>query len=322
MFDQWLIRILDPGISGLEVAGVEVQGDGLQLKCATNSFGALCPVCHQISRRIHSRYSRTLLDVPLRKGQVRVQLQVRRFFCDVPNCPQCIFGERITRFARAYARRTESLNDWLRPLVYASSANCGSRLAQRNGVSISTNTLLRLVRQSGTPEHAAAEVIGIDDWAFRKRRRYGAIAVDLESHTVIDVLPERTAQEIGDWLKKRPEVRIISRDRGDSIIRGVQDGAPQAQPVADRWHLHHNLGEMLQGVVEIYHADLRQLIRLAAPAVTASVPARVSMWHNPSFYASDKPANNAIVSAMSKCTSLAKQAHRSVRLHNGWASIV
>ena len=149
MFDQWLTRISDPGIIGLEVTGIQLQGDGLLLLCVTNSFGALCPTCRQISRRIHSRYSRALLDVPLRKGQVRVQLQVRRFFCDVPECPQNIFGERIARFAKAYARRTEALNEWLRPLVYASSANCGSRLAERYGVSISTNTLLRLVRQSG-----------------------------------------------------------------------------------------------------------------------------------------------------------------------------
>ena len=159
MFEQWLTRILDPGLSGLELTGIQVRDDDLLMMCATNSLGALCPTCQHISRRVHSRYSRTLLDVPLRKGQVRVQLQVRRFFCDVLNCPQRIFGERITRFARAYARRTETLNDWLRPLVYASSANCGSRLAQRYGVAISTNTLLRLVRHSGTAVYKASEVM-------------------------------------------------------------------------------------------------------------------------------------------------------------------
>jgi len=171
MFQQWLAQILDPGLSGLEVIDIQVQDAGLLMTCATNSLGALCPTCQHISRRVHSRYSRTLLDVPLRKGQVRVQLQVRRFFCDVSNCPKRIFGERVTRFAQAYARRTESLNDWLRPLVYASSANCGSRLAQRYGVAISTNTLLRLVRQNGPAVPKAVGVVGIDDWAFRKSRR-------------------------------------------------------------------------------------------------------------------------------------------------------
>ena len=272
MFDQWLTRLLDPGIIGLEVSGIQMQGDDVLLMCATNSYGALCPACQQLSRRIHSGYNRNLIDVPLRQGQVRVQLRVRRFFCDVLHCPQRIFGERITRFAKAYARRTEALNEWLRPLVYASSANCGSRLAQRHGVSISPNTLLRLVRQSGAAMRSAAEVIGIDDWAFRKGRCYGAIVVDLESHTVMDVLSERTASTIGDWLKDRPEVKIVSRDRGDSMIAGIREGAPQAQPVADRWHLHHNLGEMLQGIVESHHADLRRLIRFEMPPTVTPAP--------------------------------------------------
>ncbi|SRR6266567_6673112 len=56
-----------------------------------------CPGCRQESRRIHSRYRRRLSDLPWEGIPVRIELRVRRFFCDSEDCGQEIFTERLPK---------------------------------------------------------------------------------------------------------------------------------------------------------------------------------------------------------------------------------
>src|SRR5713226_4117653 len=65
-----------------------------------------CPDCHQPSGRIHSRYRRTLADLPCQGRAVRLLVQVRRFFCDAPACSRKTFAEACPGVAPKHARRT------------------------------------------------------------------------------------------------------------------------------------------------------------------------------------------------------------------------
>ena len=89
-------------------------------------------------------------------------------------------------------------------------------------------------------------VIGIDDWAWRKGSTYGTIMVDLERREVVDLLPNRSAAATADWLKRHPDIEIVSRDRCGSFAQGAYEGAPQARQVADRFHILQNLREAIQ----------------------------------------------------------------------------
>jgi transposase len=68
-----------------------------------------CPLCGTPAARVHSRYLRQLADLPCGGQQVRLLVQVRKCFCDVPNCARKIFAERLTSFADAFARVTKRL---------------------------------------------------------------------------------------------------------------------------------------------------------------------------------------------------------------------
>lgn len=67
-------------------------------------------------------------------------------------------------------------------------------LAYRFGMATSGDTLLQLIRATPVAAAVAPTIIGVDDWALKKRERYGTIIVDLEHRRPIDLLPDRDAQ--------------------------------------------------------------------------------------------------------------------------------
>jgi transposase len=91
--------------------------------------------------------------------------------------------------------------------------------------------------------------IGIDDFSFRRGRKFGTIVVDLQTHKVVDVLPDRTADTSAAWMSTHPEIELVSRDRGGDYAAAARKAVPGATQTADRFHLLKNLGEALEGVL-------------------------------------------------------------------------
>lgn len=119
----------------------------------------------------------------------------------------------------------------------------------------SSVSLLKMIRRTALKQSLSKvgnepKVIGVDDWAWRKGYTYGTIIVDLERRKVIDLLPDREAGTLTDWLFARPSIETVARDRSITYRNGIMMGRPYATQIADRRHLLSNLSDVLEKIIE------------------------------------------------------------------------
>ncbi|GAC1527806.1 MAG: hypothetical protein NVS2B16_35710 [Chloroflexota bacterium] len=222
--------------------------------------------------RVHSRYRRTVGDLPWADRRLVLHLHVRRFFCDLASCPRRTFAERFGPSLPPYARRTARLTANLSALAFAAGGQGAARLAHLLAMPISPRTAIRIMHGQPLPGAPAPRVVGLDDWAWKKGRTYGSICVDLERHQPIALLPDREPATIAAWLQDHPTIEVVARDRGGAFIDGVGQGAPEAIQVADRWHLLKNLGDALEHLFHHQSAVLKQVFADLDAQPSAAAP--------------------------------------------------
>jgi transposase len=216
-----------------------------------------------------------IADLPWAGWAVRLELHVRRFFCQNEECTRRIFTERLPGVVAPSARRTTRLADLLTLIGFALGGEAGSCLVERMGLESTPETLLRLIRQQQVRQVLTPRVLGVDDFSFCRRKSSGAIFIDLERQVPIDLLPDREAETFKKWLLAHPGVESISRDRGGAFAEGARQGAPKARQVADRWHLLKNLSETMQSFFLRKQSLLKSLIQKSV----AEAPPELAPWH-------------------------------------------
>jgi transposase len=217
------------------------------------------------------------------------------------------------------SRLTKRLRSAVQEIGVATCGKGGERLVAKLGIPISDATLLWSLYLVPLPPIGKVEVIGIDDWSYRRGKRYGSIIVDLRTHKIIDLLPERSVASVIAWLEAHPGVEIVSRDRGGTYVDGATQGAPEAIQVCDRWHLLKNLGEAVEAFLIRAHIRLPQTATTATPQERAEAVSGAPTLERPLTTYSATPAQQGKTQArLLRKWKLYQQIHE---LHDGGMSL-
>jgi hypothetical protein len=205
---------------------------------------ACSPVCGTQSSSRHSSYIRMLRDSSAQGKPVNIQARSTRWQCRNHQCGRWIFAEQLPKLASPFARRTTRLAGIMASL----------------GMPVSDTTILRGVKKSVTAptNSAAVRIVGVDEWAWRKGTTFGAVIVDLERRQVVELLADRSAATTADWLKRHPQIEVVSRDRPGLYADAAREGEPQARQIADRFHLLKNLRETIERQLDRFEALTRE----------------------------------------------------------------
>lgn len=166
--------------AGYAIHAVTLDCQQATIVLASMASSALCPQCGTRSSRLHSNYQRTVTDLPCAGRRIVFHLHTHKWRCLNLDCARRVFAERLDPFIGVFARLTTRLSQALERIGLATNAEGGSRLAEHLGLTTSPTTLLRQVMAVLEPALPPPRKIGLDEWAYRRGRRYGTIIVDLE----------------------------------------------------------------------------------------------------------------------------------------------
>jgi transposase len=256
---------------GMQIEQIQASQNEVRITVIATHPTSCCPLCREPSSSIHSRYRRTVRDAPCGGRRVQLALCVRKFFCRNPLCERKIFTERLPDLVRPWAQMTIRYCEQLTSIGLATCGKGGTRLAARLGMQTTRQTILRRIMDLPDPPLGSILYLGIDDFSFRRGCRFGTLLVNLESHRVVDLLPDRKAETSVAWMRQQLDLMVVSRDRGGEYASAATQAAPQALQCADRFHLLKNLGEALEGFLAHHLAAERKCHRQATQAEQAPV---------------------------------------------------
>lgn len=230
-------------IEGLTVTRVDNSESGIIIKLKSNTRSCECPKCHSISNHYHGTYVRKVQDLPILGKNVVLDITSHEYYCDNDDCEVSTIAETYHGFLNYYSRMTERLEDFICTLALETSCEGCSRICKMIGINISGDTVIRVLikRYENQPALEYGSVIGIDDFAFKKRHTYGTIIVDEKSHQPVAILNGRDGESLRQWLKNNKHIKTVTRDRASAYAKVISEELPDVMQVADRFHLHQNL---------------------------------------------------------------------------------
>lgn len=236
-----LVATVFSGLSALVIEDVTDGGDMVVVTARTRQDAVPCPVCETPTAKVHGYHGRTVTDVPVDARQVVVRLRVRRLVCPVRGCGQQTFREQIPGLLERHQRRTVRLAAQISQVTRELCGRAAARLTSLLAVPVSRSTALRHLRRLPLPQQPVPRVIGVDDFALRRRHRYATIITDAKTGRRLAVLPGREKATLESWLHEHPGVEIVCRDGSATYAEAVRRALPDAVQVSDRWHLWRNL---------------------------------------------------------------------------------
>ena len=208
------------------------------LTAHTTGSSAKCPCCGRRSTSVHSHRLRKIQCTELLGSRTMLILDVRHFVCSNPKCAHAIFSEPLA-MARPYGRHTCEAEERIRHEALGQTSRKACETLAMQHIQVSRSSLIRTLRLMGSvnPEVRTSGYVGLDDFAKWKGHKYMCVIVDHYTRLPLAVFDSRYGQEITDWLKAHPEIKVVTRDGSQSYASIISAAGEFIMQVSDRFHL-------------------------------------------------------------------------------------
>jgi len=224
------------------------------LKTARGKFGGLdfhvesalpwkvCPRCGTPSASVYDRRSVTIRDTPIRRADMRLVIRKRRFSCHPCGRPftEAIDGIRVGyRTTQRYREAVwDAAEEFVDLKLVRKRMRCSAGLLQR--IVYEQLELRRKTRLYPWPHK-----VGIDEHFFRRNKSTGhgefvSMIVDHKNHRLMEVVNSKRSDDLCAALSEIPgreNVRFVALDLCDPYKRFAKSFFPNAQLVADKFHV-------------------------------------------------------------------------------------
>ena len=244
----------------LSVVGITEKEDEIIIHLHSVSKTCTCPKCGTKLTIHHGSHHRNAQDFPIFGKRVRLSMQIYDYQCTSDACINFATTETFNEFIDYNSRMTSRLEEFICSLAVETSCEATARIMKTINVKISGDTVIRLLnrRYSRQPKEKCGSAVGIDDFSYKKRTRYGTVIVDETTHRPVAILDGRDGETLKEWLKQNKHVTSVTRDRASAYAKAIEEVLPDCMQIADRFHMHQNLMEAVNKV-----------LRKNIPAVTA-----------------------------------------------------
>ncbi|WP_405547459.1 ISL3 family transposase [Streptomyces phaeochromogenes] len=248
------------------MVSIDVSEPAVVIRARTRARApAWCTGCGAPSEWVHSRYERRLADSALGGRPVRIDLSVRRLYCENADCPKVTFTEQVPGLTVRYQRRTPLLQQVVQAVGVLLAGRGGSRMLRVIHVVLSRCTVLSQLMRVPLPPPVTPRVLGVDDFALYGDT-YGTLLVDATTRLPLTLWEGRDAEQLGRWLREHPGIEVVCRDGSLTYRQGITAGAPEALQVSDRFHLWQGLSRQIQKVASAHHGCLPAALPEPEPA--------------------------------------------------------
>jgi transposase len=238
-----LTQVLD--LAEFQVTHFELRDEELHLKCDHRFDVAQCPHCHHISERVHQRKERHVRDLSIFGKRVTLYFDARRFGCD---CCQRPFTERLPSVDKC-RRQTRRYEQFIYKQCLHSNRKAIAQCEHLSEMTVKEIFVKWAQKSQASRKLPVLRVLGVDEMALKKRhKQYVLILSDIERHCIIAILADRKRDTLIEWLMKHPDreqIKVVSTDLWEPYRQAIQKALPDAQQVADRFHVMKQLNERL-----------------------------------------------------------------------------
>ena len=220
----------------------ESDAQTLHITLKSVSQESRCPDCGEESVNTRGYEKRTVKI--LRTGSMTTVLSVllRKYECRNCGCKRKIFVEQVPWLDR-YARYDKHCIQQMNCISLRMSSVCASELLSTFGIKCCANTCINHLLSLDWVPGRSAKNIGLDDFALKRGHVYGTVIVNQDTHEIIELVSSRDTEVIAEVLSHYNNIETITRDRGKCYVSAINQAAPRADAISDKFHLIKNISD-------------------------------------------------------------------------------